>query len=354
MKIEMGESLVYSWLRHVKKCQIVQNNWKVSSNWTQVNESRVNDFIEEARSKFVDIVDRPLFPGSGVPQIIQQAECDALGISRDENDGSYKIWGVDIAFHSRNGLGYGNYKENTATVIEKCVRTAMCLCNYMNVSSGEIVFVSPRINPGNIEMLDLSFQRLNQLFAEKNFSFKASYYYGDSFLTQVLSPTLNMVERVNDEAELFLRSMKMLSMFGLMNDVEENDDAAATPVARHQNSRRATSPRKVYRFNGNVYKMARLALEVVKNYVGDHPDVNYEQLKNVFNLVLSFDRKNMIRLKSELTDSELRHNRTFTDVDDMIQVRDANDVCVSKQWQGSDMPGFIALAERLGYEITEV
>jgi hypothetical protein len=61
----------------------------------------------------------------------------------------------------------------------------------------------------------------------------------------------------------------------------------------------------------------------------------------------------MIRLKSELTDSELRHNRTFTDVDDMIQVRDANDVCVSKQWQGSDMPGFIALAERLGYEITE-
>ena len=28
MKIEMGESLFYSWLRHVKDCQIVQTNWK--------------------------------------------------------------------------------------------------------------------------------------------------------------------------------------------------------------------------------------------------------------------------------------------------------------------------------------
>ena len=31
MKIEMGESLLYSWLRHVKECQIVQTNWKVST-----------------------------------------------------------------------------------------------------------------------------------------------------------------------------------------------------------------------------------------------------------------------------------------------------------------------------------
>lgn len=33
MKIEKGESLSYSWLRHVKECQIVQTNWKVSPQW---------------------------------------------------------------------------------------------------------------------------------------------------------------------------------------------------------------------------------------------------------------------------------------------------------------------------------
>jgi hypothetical protein len=33
MKIEIGESLFYSWLRHVKLCQIVQTNWKASPEW---------------------------------------------------------------------------------------------------------------------------------------------------------------------------------------------------------------------------------------------------------------------------------------------------------------------------------
>ena len=31
MKIEMGESLIYSWLRHEKHCQLTQKNWKASA-----------------------------------------------------------------------------------------------------------------------------------------------------------------------------------------------------------------------------------------------------------------------------------------------------------------------------------
>lgn len=49
MKIEMGESLFYSWLRHVKECQIVQTNWKVSSQW-QLSDG---DALEELMA-FVD------------------------------------------------------------------------------------------------------------------------------------------------------------------------------------------------------------------------------------------------------------------------------------------------------------
>ena len=42
MKIEMGESLFYSWLRHVKECQIVQTNWKPSSQWLAQNKDAEN------------------------------------------------------------------------------------------------------------------------------------------------------------------------------------------------------------------------------------------------------------------------------------------------------------------------
>ena len=41
MKIEMGESLFYSWLRHVKECQLVQTNWKVSPKWTLRHEEEL-------------------------------------------------------------------------------------------------------------------------------------------------------------------------------------------------------------------------------------------------------------------------------------------------------------------------
>ena len=33
MKVEMGESLGYSYLRHVKNCWLTQTNWKASEHW---------------------------------------------------------------------------------------------------------------------------------------------------------------------------------------------------------------------------------------------------------------------------------------------------------------------------------
>ena len=33
MKIEIGESLIFSWMRHVQGCPIVQTNWKPSPAW---------------------------------------------------------------------------------------------------------------------------------------------------------------------------------------------------------------------------------------------------------------------------------------------------------------------------------
>lgn len=44
MKIEMGESLFYSWLRHVKECQVVQMNWKPSPSWQLQNEEELKRF----------------------------------------------------------------------------------------------------------------------------------------------------------------------------------------------------------------------------------------------------------------------------------------------------------------------
>ena len=58
MKIEIGESLFYSWLRHVKQCQIVQNNWKVSSQWNNNYEKELDFLMNKVDSFFAEKYNR--------------------------------------------------------------------------------------------------------------------------------------------------------------------------------------------------------------------------------------------------------------------------------------------------------
>ena len=105
MKIEMGESLIMSWLRHVKECQIVQTNWKASARWELKNKDILADLLkcsdELFKSKGYDI-----YKGnSGIEQILAQAEIDVLGLSFGDED--TPIYAVDVAFHEA-GLNYGS------------------------------------------------------------------------------------------------------------------------------------------------------------------------------------------------------------------------------------------------------
>ena len=110
MKIEMGESLVYSWLRHVKECQLAQTNWKTSSAiWKLHNESELNVMFDEISSDFSNKGKGNLFKKtSTLAQLLKQGECDALGIAVE--NGVINYYAVDVAFHE-SGLNYGSKNE---------------------------------------------------------------------------------------------------------------------------------------------------------------------------------------------------------------------------------------------------
>ena len=66
---------------------------------------------------------------TSLSQLLRQAECDALGISvQDENN---QIYAIDVAFHT-GGLLYGTYKTTVAKIIAKSLRTAMCIYGYFH------------------------------------------------------------------------------------------------------------------------------------------------------------------------------------------------------------------------------
>ena len=64
MKIEMGESLFYSWLRHVKACQIVQTNWKVSQHWELKHEAEIEAMMKTIDNHFSSKYGYGIFKGN--------------------------------------------------------------------------------------------------------------------------------------------------------------------------------------------------------------------------------------------------------------------------------------------------
>ena len=49
MKIEMGESLAASWLKHCKGCTLVQTNWKPSPKWEEHNLPDIERLMQEGK-----------------------------------------------------------------------------------------------------------------------------------------------------------------------------------------------------------------------------------------------------------------------------------------------------------------
>ena len=62
MKIEIGESLASSYLRHVKLCWLVQTNWKTSEHWSMKLpvEARNVEVVGQAASTSVLAKSSPL------------------------------------------------------------------------------------------------------------------------------------------------------------------------------------------------------------------------------------------------------------------------------------------------------
>lgn len=211
MKIEIGESLFYSWLRHVKQCQIVQTNWKVSSQWNNNYEKELEFLMNKVDSFFAKKYNYKIFKNNvSISQLLRQAECDVLGISISENGN--KIYAIDVAFHE-GGLLYGSRETTVMKVVEKCARTAFCLYGYFDNKDAEIIFASPKITPSVLADLHLCIDDLNDIFAQIGFSYKFRLIANEEFDTKVLKQILSVSDDVSDTTELFMRSYKMFKMF---------------------------------------------------------------------------------------------------------------------------------------------
>lgn len=218
MKIEMGESLMLSWLKHAKGCKITQLNWKPSTHWDSYNEEEVKHIINLADAHFSPLFSTKLFKNNKPEQILLQAEIDVLGINTDEN----ALYAIDIAFHE-GGLVYGSKDETQRRITSKIIRSALILYSQFNIKKGEIIFASPKIYPAQHEPLKNSFEQVNNFMTANGFEFNFKLIGNEDFEEKILNPIILLSSQVSDTSELFMRAFQLYNLFSGNNNSKNND-----------------------------------------------------------------------------------------------------------------------------------
>lgn len=210
MKIEMAESLLASWLRHVKECQTVQLNWKASKTWELKNEPTLLTLMQRSNALFSDQYSYNIYKNSMLSQLIHQAEIDVLGVKL-EPDGA-QIYAIDVAFHE-GGLNYGDRQETIERIIKKCLRSAMCIYGYYGLTTGEIIFASPKIHKSLMPDLLQCVEQMQEILREVELAYSIRVIANDEFSDHILQPVLSLLPSIADSGELFVRSLQMYNMF---------------------------------------------------------------------------------------------------------------------------------------------
>lgn len=245
MKVEIGESLGYSFLRHVKKCWLVQTNWKASEHWAVSNPSELEQSFRSMREKF-DPKGSVFGKTTSSSQLLKQGELDVVGVG---TDGS--VYTVEIAFHE-GGLLYNGGTVNQ--VLKKMLRTKLILDAYHpGKAKRHIYFASPKVNPTTQGSLEKTFDQLRQEYQSIDWQLLTN----KKFTEELLTPTLAKVGTAADTSELFMRSVKLLELGGLLN----LGDEAANPRQETPTSALDTSGKEIGQIQPLVRNLMQTVLE---------------------------------------------------------------------------------------------
>lgn len=287
MKIEMGESLFYSWLRHVKECQIVQTNWTTSGQWSLLHEDKLEEIKNLTDRHFKEKYGYDLYKKTtSLSQLLQQAESDALGISLQA--GGNKVYAVDVAFHEA-GVSYGDRESTIMKIVRKCLRTAMCIYGYLDTREAEIIFASPKINKSVLVGVVPCLADAQKILDDLCFHFRLRIIANEDFREKVLEPILLVSDGVADTNELFLRSYQMLQMFERFKRTEEAkaENTNIEKEARAEEPEKAGTDEDAYA----ELKIGKLAQTVLKSILesGAASEAEVEQMQTASYSKATFD-----------------------------------------------------------------
>ena len=203
MKIEIGESLACSYLRHVRRCWIVQANWKASEHWDRCQDADLEVRYLEMKRRFDP--EGSLLKRTAA-EFLKQGEIDVVGVDQQGD-----VHAMEVAFHGA-GLNYGR-STSTDNVIKKMLRALFILRTYHSPQTPiHIYFLSPKVRPGVQGALETKIAALQKECDEVD-NVEWRLLTNADFAKSIVEPTLANASGT-DTSELFVRSINLLEAAG--------------------------------------------------------------------------------------------------------------------------------------------
>ncbi|MGF6950186.1 hypothetical protein QF028_002691 [Neobacillus sp. B4I6] len=188
MSMRSAVSSIVSWLMEIKKCQITQVNWKVSTrSWELQNEDTIEEVMTSAKDFFYERFTYNIFKNtSSSLQFLEQGKINVLGIEIGSGIVS-NIYGI-ITTIDADVSKYGTTTDKIENILNEMIRTALLIHGYYNQSDGTIIFATPSIDPSINEQLTVAVGVLNEIFKVYGFQFTFILYINEEFTEHVLNP----------------------------------------------------------------------------------------------------------------------------------------------------------------------
>jgi len=215
MKIEMGESLAASWLRHSKDCFLVQTNWKMLSKCPTERLDEITAITREVDSEF-KLFDAEIFKeNKTIAQMLRQTECDVLGMSFTP-DGKAVFNAVEVAIHLTGvGLNYsGKRNGKSANVSDdkvpaKLFRIAMAVYAATGMREGALTFATPKVGEELEQEITRRLKLIEGILEKHGFVMSFRFCGNESFYKTIESVAEKVKGDVADSGELYLRAIQI-------------------------------------------------------------------------------------------------------------------------------------------------
>ena len=216
--MNVAESMVASWLRHEKCCQLVQCNLRCSPKWSRDSEGEVAIWCKGLKNELSNGVGADgtkvykIFKGGqhrngvNVSNVLKQMEIDVFGYDFKDN----KVWACEVAYH-KGGCLYGRSTKSTVEkILEKLIRAYVFwkVCIKQGTSLN-LVFVTPFISDKCAECLKEIVKVARAKLQEINAPVSIQLILGDDVVDQITNKILEL-ENESGIDDIFVRTAGLL------------------------------------------------------------------------------------------------------------------------------------------------